>query len=115
MGVAVVVTLGAVAANCYAAFADFTRSGFARQTSTRVGVPAGFLPLLGTLKAAGALGLIAGLLRFHFLGVAAAAGLVLFFAGAIGVHLRAREHSFIRVTTCYFLLAVASLFAQAAT
>ncbi|MEU6205310.1 DoxX family protein [Micromonospora musae] len=47
-------------------------------------------PLLAFLELAGAAGLLAGLLWWP-LGVAAGVGLVLYFAGAIGAHLRVRD------------------------
>ncbi|MFI5774140.1 DoxX family protein [Streptomyces sp. NPDC051658] len=49
-----------------------------------------WLPMLATLKAAGAVGLAVGLLGFRVIGIAAAIGLVLFFIGAMAAHLRAR-------------------------
>jgi hypothetical protein len=79
--------------------------------SIKVGVPTSWLPMLGTLKVAGAAGLLLGLLGVRYIGVAAAVGLVLFFLGAIGVHLRAREHHFITTTVGYFVLAAAALVA----
>jgi membrane-bound ClpP family serine protease len=82
--------------------------------SVRVGVPSAWLPALGTLKIAGAAGLLLGLLGVRYIGITAAAGLVLFFLGAIGVHLHAREHRHIITTAGYFLLAAASLAASVA-
>ncbi|WBB69071.1 DoxX family protein [Micromonospora sp. WMMD812] len=109
-----VVTVGAVVANMYAATADFTRANFVLANSTKVGVPTSWLPLLGTLKAAGAVGLLLGVLGVRYIGVAAAVGLVLFFLGAIGFHVRAHEHHFVNTTVGYFLLAVAALVASIA-
>jgi len=104
----VLVTVAATVANAGAAAADFTQADFALANSVRVGVPSTWLPALGTLKIAGAAGLLLGLLGVRYIGIAAAAGLVLFFLGAIGVHLRAREHRHI-ITADYLLLAAASL------
>lgn len=109
LAVDIVVTLAAVVANIYAAFADFTKSQMSVANSKNVGVPLTWLPVLGTLKTAGAVGLVLGLLGAHLLGIAAATGLVLFFLGAIVTHLRAREHSFIFVTVGYLALAIAAL------
>jgi hypothetical protein len=61
----------------------------------------------GTLLAAGALGLLIGL-AVPLLGTLAAAGLVLYFVGAFGVHLRARNYKF-GPWAMYFTLALASL------
>ncbi|MDL4775793.1 MULTISPECIES: DoxX family protein [Thermomonosporaceae] len=51
------------------------------------GVPRTWVPVLGTLLAAGAVGLPAGL-AMPLLGTLAASGLVLYFIGAITAHLR---------------------------
>jgi hypothetical protein len=104
----------AIVANTGAALADFTRADFALANSVRVGVPSSWLPILGTLKVAGAAGLLLGLLGIPYIGTAAAIGLVLFFLGAIGFHLRAREHHHIITTVGYLVLATAALIACAA-
>ncbi|WP_239162694.1 DoxX family protein [Paractinoplanes rishiriensis] len=103
------VIIAAVVANVYAAWADFARGPLAVDNAIRVGVPTALLPVLGVLKSAGAAGLLLGLLGVPYLGVAAGIGLVLFFLGAIVIHLRAREHDFIRTTIGYLLLMVAAL------
>jgi hypothetical protein len=104
-----VVTTTTVIAVAVAAFSDFTRGSFAMAMSARVGVPPSWFPVLGTLKAAGATGLVLGVSDVPFIGVAAATGLVLFFLGGIVVHLRAHEHRQIFITLGYLALAVASL------
>jgi hypothetical protein len=101
-------------ANLSAALADFTHADFALANSVRVGVPSSWLPVLGSLKVAGAAGLLLGLIGVPALGVAAAIGLALFFLGAIGVHLRAHEHRHVVTTVGYFILAVAALAASIA-
>ncbi|MFD9305120.1 DoxX family protein [Streptomyces sp. NPDC060048] len=55
-----------------------------------VGVPDSWLPRLAALKAAGAIGLIAGLWLMP-LGIAAATGVSLYFVGAVVAHLRAKD------------------------
>lgn len=110
----VLITVAAIVANVGAAAADFTQADFALANSVRVGVPSTWLPALGTLKIAGAAGLLLGLVGVRYIGIAAAAGLFLFFLGAIGVHLRAREHRHIITTAGDFLLAAASLAASVA-
>jgi DoxX-like family len=65
--------------------------------------------MLGILKAAGAVGLVSGLLGVRVMGIAAAIGLVLFFAGAVGRHLQIRVFHNIAFPAAYLLLAVASL------
>lgn len=81
-----VIIAAAIVANAGAAMADFNRANFALANSVRVGVPSSWLPALGILKVAGAAGLLLGLLGIRYIGSAAAAGLVLFFLGAIGFH-----------------------------
>ncbi|MGW9074585.1 DoxX family protein [Streptomyces yangpuensis] len=57
----------------------------------KVQVPDSWLPRLAALKAAGAIGLIAGL-WITPLGVAAAVGVTLYFIGAVISHLRVRDY-----------------------
>jgi hypothetical protein len=104
----VVVTLMAIAANTFAATADFMRYKFVLITAAKVGVPESWLPMLGTLKAAGALGLLVDLIGVPLIGTAAAVGLILFFVGAIITHLRVRDYS-IGPAAAFLMLAVAAL------
>jgi hypothetical protein len=59
---------------------------------TRVGLSAKFAPALASAELAGAVGLLVGL-RWWPIGVAAACGVVLYFLGAAGAHLRSRQGS----------------------
>ncbi|UQS22953.1 MULTISPECIES: DoxX family protein [Amycolatopsis] len=105
----VTVTVLTILLNAAIAVADFARARFVLANSAAVGVPASWLPVLGTLKAAGAAGLLLGLLGVRWIGIAAAAGLVLFFLGALIAHVRARVFGNIAVPGLFFALAVASL------
>jgi hypothetical protein len=113
----IVVILATVVANVVAALGDFTKSRFATETAVEVGVPQAWLPTLGILKTAGAAGLTLGLTgapylgpaAASYLGLAAAVGLVLFFLGAIVVHLRAHEFHHIVATVGYLALTTAAL------
>lgn len=105
----VVVTSITIAANAGIAVADFARAKFVLANSAQVGVPPSWLPTLATLKAAGAAGLAIGLLGARLIGIAAAAGLVLFFIGAVAAHIRARVYYNIAFPGTYLLLAGASL------
>jgi hypothetical protein len=67
--------------------------------------------LLGGLKAAGAAGLVLGLSGVRFIGIAAAAGLVLFYVGAVIAHLRVRVLHTIAFPAGFLVLAVATLVA----
>ncbi|WP_026120786.1 DoxX family protein [Nocardiopsis potens] len=109
-----IVTAVTIAANAGIAIADFAKARFVLANSAEVGVPRSWLPLLGTLKAAGAAGLALGLLGFRFVGIAAATGLVLFFLGALAAHFRARVFHNIAFPGAYLALAAASLVLAAA-
>lgn len=64
--------------NAVVAVADVCRAPFVVANSAAVAVPPPWLPVLGTLKGAGAIGLVAGLTVFRPIVVAAAGSLVLF-------------------------------------
>lgn len=103
----VAVTCLAVASNAFSADMDFVRHERVAVVMDRGRVPRSWMIPLGALKAAGALGLLVGF-TVPLIGTAAAVGLVLFFLGALVVHLRARYHEF--GTPAVFLTpAVASL------
>ena len=90
----VVVTVAAVAANAFSGIAALAHFTPILPGMARVGVPQSWLTFpIGTLKTAGALGLLLGLLGVPVIGTAAAAGLVLFFACAVHTHLLARDYS----------------------
>lgn len=102
----------AIAANIYAATADFSRAEWIVVNMRKMGVPQSWMLPLGALKMAGALGLLIGF-GVPLIGVAASAGLVLFFIGAIVAHMRAHWYSFYPVA--FLLLAVGSLVFRLAT
>ncbi|WP_328647863.1 DoxX family protein [Amycolatopsis sp. NBC_00348] len=110
-----VITLVTIAANAGMGVADVLRARFVLASSAAVDVPAGWVPALGILKLAGAAGLAAGLAGFPAVGTAAAIGLVLFFVGAIGAHVRAHALSTLGAPGAYLALAVASLVTGMAT
>ena len=103
----VAVTVLAAAANTWAATVDLTRPQWLLVNMTKVGVPHSQLFVLAALKAAGALGLLVGL-GVPLIGVAAAAGLVVFFVGAIITHLRSHAYS-LAYPAAFLLLAAGSL------
>ncbi|MFD0688126.1 DoxX family protein [Actinomadura fibrosa] len=105
----VTVIVATILANAGMAAADFAKARFVLANSAEVGVPPSAVPVLGVLKAAGAVGLLAGLLGFVPLGIAAAVGLVAFFLGALAVHVRARVFYNIAFPGTYLALAAASL------
>src|SRR3954452_9273026 len=107
MNTAVVITT--IVLNAGIGLADLAKARFVLATSAAVDVPPSRLPVLGTLKLAGAAGLVLGLLGFRLAGVAAAIGLVLFFTGAIVAHVRARKFAAGVAPLAFLGLAVASL------
>ena len=104
----VVVTLMAIAASTFVAIANFMRLEFVLVTAAKVSVPESWITMLGTLNAAAAFGLLLGLIGVPLIGQAAAAGLVMYFVGAIVTHLRVRDYS-IGPAVAFLLLAVAAL------
>lgn len=69
------------------ATAKLTRNKQVVDTLTGVGVPLGMFPFLAGCEIAGAIGLVIGL-WYAPLGIAAAIGVVLYFIGAVGAHVR---------------------------
>lgn len=70
--------------------AKFTRPRRLVDQMTTLGLPYGMLPFLGVTQLAGAGGLLVGL-WWGPLGIAAATGLTLYFAGAVATHLRVKD------------------------
>jgi DoxX-like family len=103
----VAVTVLAAAANTWAATVDLTRPQWLLVNMTKVGVPHSRLFVLAALKAAGAIGLLVGL-GAPLIGVAAAAGLILFFVAAIITHMRGHQYS-LSYPAAFLLLAAGSL------
>jgi hypothetical protein len=90
----VVVTLLAIAANAFSGVAALVHFKPILPGMAKAGVPESWLTFpIGTLKTAGALGLLLGLIGVPLIGTAAAIGLVLFFVCAIQTHLLARDYS----------------------
>lgn len=103
-----VLTILTAAANLVGAAVDFLRNGWILDNMAKYGVPRSWLPLLGAAKAAGAVGLLVGL-AVPVLGIAAAVGLLLYFAGAIVTVARARVYAHLPFPGVYLLLAAATL------
>jgi uncharacterized membrane protein YphA (DoxX/SURF4 family) len=83
------------------------------QMST-VRVPPQALPLLAAVEIAGAIGLIAGFFWWP-IGVAAAVGVVLYFAGAVIAHLRVRDAKNVAPAVLFGVLAAAELWLRLTT
>jgi DoxX-like family len=101
------VTILAALANGYAAALDFTGAESVRLVAERVQVSQRWMIPLGMLLASGAVGLLAGF-AVPALGLAAAAGLILYFVCAVSAHLRVRDGQ-IGGAVFFLLLAVAAL------
>ena len=90
----VAVTILAIAANAFSGIAALVHFKPILPGMARAGVPESWLTFpIGTLKAAGALGLLLGLIGVPLIGTAATIGLILFFVCAIYTHLRAGDYS----------------------
>ena len=90
----VVVTFLAIAADAFSGVAALLHFKPIIPGMLKAGVPESWLTFpIGTLKTAGALGLLLGLIGVPLIGTAAAIGLVLFFVCAIYTHLLARDYS----------------------
>jgi DoxX-like protein len=100
-----------IVVNAGAAVADFAKARFVLANSDELGLDRKWVLPLGLLKAAGAAGLLIGLLGVALIGEAAAVGLVLFFAGALIVHVHQRVFHNIAYPGVFFVLAVATLIA----
>lgn len=109
MSLYVVVTLITDVVTAAVAIPDFIPAGFVLANSAKVHVPRSWLPMLGTLKLAGAIGLLVGLVGLPAIGIAAATGLVLFLIGALIAQVRARVLYNIAFPGAYLALSAASL------
>lgn len=103
-----VLALVTAAVNLWAAAGDFLRTPTTVANAATVEVPSSWLLWLGLLKAAGAVGLLVGIV-VPVIGVAAAVGLVLFFVCAVFAHLRVRWYSTLPFPAAFLALAVGAL------
>ena len=102
-----VLTLVAALANGYAAVLNFAGAESVKDVADRVRISQRWMMPLGMLLAAGAIGLLLGF-ALPVLGDAAAIGLVLYFIGAVGAHIRARDAGF-GGAALFLVLAVCAL------
>ncbi|MGW8376347.1 DoxX family protein [Streptomyces sp. ODS28] len=106
-GVYLGVTLLAAGVNGMAAVANLVGHDYPLREAERLRVPRGWTLPLGLLLGAGALGLVVGI-GVPGLGTAAAGGLVVYFLGALNVHLRVRDWK-LGAWGLFFALAVGAL------
>jgi hypothetical protein len=90
-----------------AAFTYLVGHGYPKAQLDMKRLPRSWVPMLGGLLAAGALGLLAGF-AVPLLGTLAAAGLVLYFVGALVAHLRVGSRQLVGWAV-FFSSAVAAL------
>lgn len=104
----VATAVATITANLWVAVADLRRAPFVMTNSAAVGVPPSWLPWLGLAKGAGAVGLAISLVGVAWLGALAAAGLTVFFTGALAAHVRAKNWS-LTYPLAFLALALACL------
>ncbi|MBO3732355.1 DoxX family protein [Glycomyces niveus] len=108
----VAVTAVTIAANAIEAVGNFMQAEWVKQNSHAVGVPDSWLPFLGFVKAAAAVGLAAGF-WWRPLGIAAGIGLVVFFVLALALHVRERVFHNIAGPIGFLALSIAALWLMA--
>ena len=86
----------------FSAYALLTRKSWVVDNLADYGIPTSWWPWLGAAKAAGATGLVVGL-AVPAVAVAATAGLVLYFAGAIITVVRARSYTHLPFPMLYLV------------
>lgn len=91
----------------FSGFSLLTKKAFVTDNLAAYGVPERGWPWLGTAKALGAVGLLAGLV-VPALGIAAAIALVAYFAGAIVVIVHARSYLHVLFPMLYLAPAAVS-------
>jgi hypothetical protein len=89
----------------FSAYSLLTRKAFVVDSLTAYGVPDSWWPWLGTAKALGAAGLLVGL-GVPAVGIAAAAGLVVYFTGAVVTIVRAGAYNHIPFPLLYLVPAL---------
>ncbi|NYF59902.1 DoxX family protein [Micromonospora purpureochromogenes] len=107
-GAHVVVTVLTAAWVGFSAVSTYRRARWVVEPFADYGVPRSWWPWLATAKALGAAGLLAGL-ALPIIGVIAATGLVLYFAGAVVTVLRARAFSHVPYPLLYLAPSIAAL------
>jgi hypothetical protein len=103
--IAVIVTAAWIG---FSAFSLFTRKAFVVDNLVAYGVSPHWWTPLSALKALGATGLVVGLWA-PGIGIAAAVGLVLYFAGAVAVILHARSFGHVPFPLLYLVPAATTI------
>jgi len=95
-----VVVIAAASWVGFSAYAILTRKAFVVDNITAYGVSERWWPWLGAIKALGSIGMLAGLF-VPAIGIAAAAGVVLYFLGAVVTVVRAHAYSHVPFPLLY--------------
>jgi hypothetical protein len=105
------ITVLAIVANGFSGVAALLHFQPILPGMARAGVPESWLTFpIGTLKTAGGIGLLLGLVGVPLIGAAAAIGLILFFTCAVYTHMRASDYSLqFGLAIGYLLLNAAAL------
>ncbi|MEV6065374.1 DoxX family protein [Nocardia sp. NPDC052001] len=98
----IIVTIVAAAWVGFSAFSLLRKAPFVVDPLIEYGVPQSWWAPLGVAKALGAIGLIVGLF-IPAIGIAAAIGLILYFAGAVITVLRARSYKTVAFPLLYLI------------
>lgn len=104
----VIVTIVAALWVGFSAYSIFAKASYVVDPLRHYGVPESWWFWLALAKAAGALGLLAGLF-LPYIGIAAGIGLVLYFLGAVVTVLRARSYNTLVAPLMYLAPAAAAL------
>lgn len=104
----VVITILAALWVAFSAYAILSRAAWVAGPLAEYGVPRTWWPWLGAAKAAGAAGLLAGLL-VPPIGVLAAVALIAYFTGAVITIIRARSYAHIPYPLLYLTPVAAAL------
>jgi hypothetical protein len=110
----VAVSVVLVALLLYSASQKLRRSAEVVESYRNVGVPPNRLAVLAALLVAGGLGVLAGL-AWAPIGIAAAAGLVVYFLLAVGAHVRHDQLGNVATPVVLTVLAAASLVLRSVT
>ncbi|WP_341975927.1 DoxX family protein [Microbacterium sp. LTA6] len=101
------ITLLTAALNGAIAVLNLIGHDYPKSQADQMRIPHSLLPVFGTMLGAGSLGLVVGL-AVPSLGIAAAAGFVIYYLVALGAHFRVRDFRLIPWATM-FALACAAL------
>ncbi|OAT68958.1 transmembrane invasion protein [Mycobacteroides immunogenum] len=104
-----ITTVLCIAANGFEVAAKLVKAQFVVQNSGEVGLAPRWLPYLAAIEGAGVVGLVIGLAGVRPLGLAAAIGLVAFFIGAVGAHIRSNVLHNIAFPSAFLALAAGAV------